>query len=101
MRQRQADIVEAIDEAVFPEFLDGERELFAVRATDDLVREVDFELEAGFGVRDELGDLGFGEDDGEGAVLVHVVVEAAFRNSISDLLGERESERTCRRRRKR
>lgn len=77
----------------------------AVRSADDLVREVDGEVETGVGVLEEEGDLLLGEDDREGTVLVHVVVEAEEkeRESVEERGEEwkRGKKRTCRQRRKR
>src|SRR5882672_3483523 len=76
--QREPDVVEAVGEAVFAERVDVEaHRLGAVRGRDDLLFEIDDQPESG-----ERGDfvqqpvhLGFGEHDGEQAVLAAVVEE--------------------------
>jgi hypothetical protein len=75
--QRQADVVKAIEQAVAAEWQHVERDLFTLRPHDDLALQVDGELVAGEGVHlvEQLGHGGFGQHDGQHAVLEAVAEE--------------------------
>ena len=75
MFQRQADVIEPIEQAVFAEGLHVERKFFALRFHNHLAFQIDGELVAGEGGHfvEQLGHLGFGQDDGQDAVFEAVV----------------------------
>ena len=81
----QADVVETVDQTVFPELLDVElAELLAVGRLDHLVGEVDFNLVAGFGLLEDLVESRL-VCDGERK---HAVLEGVVEENVSEAGGD-------------
>src|ERR1035437_5692587 len=77
MAQRQANVVKAIDQAVFPERLDLKRQFIAVRFNDHLSLQVDRQGVAGESRRlvKQLAHLALSQHDRQQAILEAVVEE--------------------------
>ena len=74
---RQADIIEAVEQAVLFEGVDFEGDLSAIRAFDRLRLKINREgrVRAALGIFHQLVDLLLGQGDGQDAVLETVVIE--------------------------
>src|SRR6185437_8722794 len=76
--QREADLVEAVEEAVLAERVDVEAEAFrAVGGRDRLLCQIHYQFEAGKrrGIVEKLVDLGLRQGDGQEAVLQRIVLK--------------------------
>ena len=91
---RQADVIKAINKAMFPELFDIEGADFVARCVvDDLIRKIDLDFAAGGSFGGDGVEVGFvGDGDGEHAVFEGVVEEDVSVGRCDDTLDAKVEE---------